>query len=566
MSSSGDFAVFINSKSAIVKSTQKSQVSIPFVANLSKHDPNKFIMLGVNQFGFTNSVYNIVEGYDTLQVCVTYDYSSNPLGGGNSRVIAVTSGPDQNMYELINIKIPHMNYNFIQFADYLTLTLGYEIVQQLFSYNTSYTYNDLFIGWGAKPLNTEDPVITPAASADMNLSKIVLSTPDLNHLTQFGCDKYTPFVMDPRDANGPTVQPGKMPKYSYLMNGVYLVTNADTVNLMKLLGFVTIDSIPKPIIPGTIDSVTKAYLNGYGTRIVSKALIPETIPPPGGYLPGNNTVIFGFPDPLHPNDRSKDVYSIDSTSTFDGLVVEIGLSLTVPTLVASMGATIPFLDPGKFINGALISTPSPYISSIQQAFFTATYSTAFTTQLTAVTPAAYSIMSNGMAICNGTDDYPADPISTWGNYITSYDVNTQIMTLAFDFAENGNGTNSIYRNSNSLALEIPQDGASYYIYGFNYHLSSSQVIIPLEAMTATLSGTNPSSLVEPYSASNFSGLDEIYLHCAQLHTQFMSSENQNPLAPNNTVAVIPVDSAYGTKGKDCTPTTPVLLRKTLIFI
>jgi hypothetical protein len=546
MSASSDFAVFINSKSAIVKSTQKSVVSIPFVANLSKHDPNKYISLSVNQFMFTNSMYNIVEGYDRLQVCITYEYNLAP--GGTNRVPRnndLVNDPEEfNLYELIDIKVPHMNYNFVQFADFLTETLGYEIVQQLFIYPTSYTYNDIFVGFGARPLNTEDPVVTPAAAADLKSSKIILSSPDLNHMTQFGCDKFTPFQMPARDINGPTVQPGKLPKYSYLISGIYLVANAETTPLMKLLGFVTIDSIPKPIIPGSIDA-SGSYLVGYGTPIYSKQINV-------GGAPSDNTVIFGVPDPLNPFNPDAAIYNIDASSSFVGLIVEIGNSLTVPTLASSItNDAIPYLDPGQFISGALISIPNPYIISIQQAYFTALYTAATPTILTNVTPNALSLITNGMAICNGTEGLAVpDPISSYGNYAVGYNAGTAELTLASDFTNFGPGGAGFaeYRRNGTNIIEVPVDGETYDIYGFVYHLSSTQEIIPSETMTATVSGKNPSSLVIPYSASNFSGLDEIYLRCDQLHTKFMSSDNALPLAPSNTIAVIPVDSAYGTKG------------------
>jgi hypothetical protein len=53
--------------------------------------------------------------------------------------------------------------------------------------------------------------------------------------------------------------------------------------------------------------------------------------------------------------------------------------------------------------------------------------------------------------------------------------------------------------------------------------------------------------LEPYLMTDLSGLDEVYVHCTQMRTTFLSSLNREPLAPSNVIAVIPVNVSFGSK-------------------
>jgi len=53
--------------------------------------------------------------------------------------------------------------------------------------------------------------------------------------------------------------------------------------------------------------------------------------------------------------------------------------------------------------------------------------------------------------------------------------------------------------------------------------------------------------VIPMEISDFTGLDDLYIHCPQLRTQFQSSVGRAPNAPNDVVAVIPVAVQFGQK-------------------
>ena len=51
----------------------------------------------------------------------------------------------------------------------------------------------------------------------------------------------------------------------------------------------------------------------------------------------------------------------------------------------------------------------------------------------------------------------------------------------------------------------------------------------------------------PQEVSDFTGLDDLYIHCAQLRTQYQSAIGRAPMAPNDVVAVIPINVAFGEK-------------------
>lgn len=64
-------------------------------------------------------------------------------------------------------------------------------------------------------------------------------------------------------------------------------------------------------------------------------------------------------------------------------------------------------------------------------------------------------------------------------------------------------------------------------------------------------GTSSASTVTatsvPFEVSDFTGLDDLYIHCPQLRTQYQSAIGKAPNAPNDVVAVIPINVAFGEK-------------------
>jgi hypothetical protein len=53
--------------------------------------------------------------------------------------------------------------------------------------------------------------------------------------------------------------------------------------------------------------------------------------------------------------------------------------------------------------------------------------------------------------------------------------------------------------------------------------------------------------VVPICISNLSGLDDLYIHCDQLRTHYLSGILKYPLAPSDVVAVIPINVPFGDK-------------------
>ena len=53
--------------------------------------------------------------------------------------------------------------------------------------------------------------------------------------------------------------------------------------------------------------------------------------------------------------------------------------------------------------------------------------------------------------------------------------------------------------------------------------------------------------ITPANISDLTGLDDVYIHCSQLRTQYMAGAKNNPLAPGDVIAVIPVNVPFGDK-------------------
>jgi hypothetical protein len=56
-----------------------------------------------------------------------------------------------------------------------------------------------------------------------------------------------------------------------------------------------------------------------------------------------------------------------------------------------------------------------------------------------------------------------------------------------------------------------------------------------------------STYLLPTLMTDLSGLDEVYVHCAQMRTSFLSSINRQPLTPSDVIAVIPINVSFGSK-------------------
>ena len=243
------FAVFVNSKSAVIKSSAKSQATIPFMGNIAYHDPYKVFKFTFVDMLFTNAFYNIRPGVETLKVVTTF-----APGRGFGL-------PGYNV--LPTITVPYGSYDFTSLATYLNPLLGS-------SQSVNITYSgftnavQVFQGFGAISVGTN--LSTNGCDTDFAKAKIVFSSPDMWNLKQFHTDINT--------------APDNTLAFSYVVSGVYLIYDSTTAGLMKVLGFIT-EETPPIAIPGT-------PFVGYGIEIFSKVKFPT------GVLPENNTTLYGI--------------------------------------------------------------------------------------------------------------------------------------------------------------------------------------------------------------------------------------------------------------------------------
>jgi len=323
------FAIFVNSKSAQLPSTEKSIVAIPFVSNLARHDPGKTFKFMLVDMLFTNAFYNVRPNVDTLKVIYTFAEGRGFLATQRS----------------ITVKIPNKFYDYDSLSSYLSLPgiMGFETTIAFTYTGNPTTNNNCFFGFGAMPADSLDTVITPACFPDTGAGKLILQSPDLNHLIQYHSDNSS--ILSNQFSNG----------CSNLYSGVYLQVDSETIGLMHMLGFIT-DNTVLTTLPG-------------GEKVIGYQIANKNLNSSGTAY--NNTTLFGYVQT-------------------DGTVV-----------------------------------------------------------------------------------WPTLPI--------------------------------------------------------------------------TSTSSNPSQTITPEIISDLSGLDEIYIHCQELRTQFMSSIGKGPLAPSDVIAVIPLNASYGQK-------------------
>ena len=286
------FAVFANSNQAIVRSTSKSIVSIPFKGNLAVHDPQKMLRVALSMVKYTNSVYNIELDRNTLQFAVQFAPGRGFLA------------TDPGMWQTWTVRVPPGAYDIVQLSNLLSEgrytydpqdrnafynRAGYEVNLQSFTYapvpatpNTNPNYAgwgtspgtpgqtttaNCFVGFGAMPSDETDPVQTKAALSIDNNSKLVFQSPDLAHMIQYKTDITSPCTnkLDPAGPAPYNVVSELTLDHSYVYKGVYLLFNTETAPLLKLLGFFNIESVPAPVIDGYRDNTNHVVpASGYG--------------------------------------------------------------------------------------------------------------------------------------------------------------------------------------------------------------------------------------------------------------------------------------------------------------
>ena len=280
------FAVFANSNQAVVKTTSKSVISIPFQSNLAVHDPQKLFKMALAMVKYTNSVYNIDESNNRLRFAVEF-------APGRGFTAGDLPQNTFHRWQTWDVRIPPGAYDIVELANLLSEgryiytpettnayanRAGYEVTLQPFSYaavdniagNTNpataaiTTNSNIFVGFGAVPADNTDPVLTKAALSIDNNSKLVFQSPDIGHLIQYNTDITTPCTN--RLAFGAPPDETTL-DYSFIYKGIYLLFNSQTAPMLKLLGFFNIDSVPAPTIPGYINGANVAeVVSGYGLR------------------------------------------------------------------------------------------------------------------------------------------------------------------------------------------------------------------------------------------------------------------------------------------------------------
>ena len=604
------FAVFINSAASVNKTTEKSSVQIPFTGNFASCDATKVLQVALSQFKFTNSLYNINDFNNTLKVAVEF---APGRGYGAGRV--------DKQWETWTLRIPVGTYNIDQMATILSLPgslypeaqgndvflnkVGYESISQQFAYAAqpgavpdypaTNTFADCFVGFGAIPADPTDPIITPGVVTVDNNSRTVFRSADLGHLIQYGTDITTPCTNILGIGEQPT---NASLDFSFVYKGVYLLFDAETAGLLKVLGYFNIERIPAPLIPGYRNSqgVLQPDARGYGFALEAKTVYePWPVYVNGVIVPtifDSNTMRYAFQNTTYYTFTSVTAYGsqkilqVPTFSTpigFSGYFpgVQIGqttvsmLALYTPALVptALIQWTVDEIVPGLYISGAGVGIPSPYITNrIEQETII------IATPVVGVMAAPYNtqncfyieknyyeannfglMVGSGLTLTASSPDYDfiADPVPNIpiqafpvnqqpaGLYILEMDaapvvIYPGILMSGYRFRCNGVvGPTTGYVADNG-----------YRAKSVTYTLNIAQTIANLDGdMTAwvatAVSLNDRTARLVPNLLTNLEGTGEIHIHCAQLRTQFYSSVNYQPLQPSDVIAVVPIDSAFG---------------------
>lgn len=512
------YGVFINSNQSSILSTEKSNVSIPFQGNLADHDPTKQVQIALTSMLFTNTIYNITEENNQMNVLIYY---------AAGRGMAASS-------EEIAVEIPVGFYNITQLSNYLSEpgVLGREIVQQLFKYGVIDSYVNIFTGFGAIPQDPNDPIVTKAAPTNNSNTKIVLQSPDLGHMLQFGTD----LISIPVNALD----------HSYIYAGIYVecdLTSTTFAPLLKMLGFFNIYTAPPP------DIVLSAQLNqvpvkkGYGMSFEYQPLKDESIT-----NAWDNTVIYTIKEI---NLLSGYTPAYEVPTAFNGIVyVNNSVVLTCAYELEPVSGTVIELNNGWFISGAGMSVPAPYIVGFQDwKGQLALTNGSSTFNIGATTSGNLSV---GMSIgsqYNANTLLPVDPVlAGFCDYATG--------TIPGPGIENDHCYYITFLDPGGLTGTLNQvwGGTSLgylFVLGTSYVVTTIQLSTPGGLVENMLQSPNSitglTGILPPSNVTNLAGVDEIHVHCAQLRTNNLTATNFQPLAPADVIAVIPVEVEFGFK-------------------
>lgn len=513
------YGVFINSNQSSYLTTQKSSVTIPFQANLADHDPSKAVQVSMTSFLFTNTIYNITEVNNELRVLTYYKAGRGLPASVEER----------------NIVIPIGFYNITQLSNYLSKSgiMGKELVQTLFRYNvnglTQESFVNIYEGFGAIPLDPNDPVETKAAPTNDSNTKIIFQSPDLAHMVQYGTDLTTPCT--------------NALKHSYIYEAIYVESPLNDTQfnpLLKMLGYFNINTAPAKVIPESVALDPTKPRFGYGMSFESFEASE------GVASPIDNTVYYRVKD----LEKIPQNMILQTPQAFHGIVlVNQSVILTCAYELDAVIGTVILLQNGFFVTGGGLSVPSPYVVGLQECEFGASFTLNSDIMQVLFIPTV-GVLTVGMAI--GVDYDPNTELPVDAGAAFKFDYATGITPPGLENSHCYYITEVIDPNHYRLNQVWNQVDFSFgQLYAFCYVLTSQQISTPgalVDNMLASpTSVSDIAGILTPSNVTNLSGVDEIHVHCAQLRTQNLSSTRFQPLAPADVIAVIPVEVEFGFK-------------------
>ena len=212
------FAIFINSKTAVIHTTEKSEVTIPFTANLASHDPLKIFKISIVDFLFSNVFYNVRLGVQTLKYLDVFAPGRN-FADYQTRVRTII--------------VPPGYYSYDTLTSYLDTCMGDTEVVTMTESGVDHTVN-IFNGFGSAYDGITSDDISSSEYSTIT-GKVFLQSPSLG-------DMWQPV----RNTDAVTTTGTNSGIYA----GKYLIVDDETYPLMHVLGYV-FDSKPAPAIPNT---------------------------------------------------------------------------------------------------------------------------------------------------------------------------------------------------------------------------------------------------------------------------------------------------------------------------
>lgn len=475
-------AIFVNSRSSIYSSTEKSKVTIPLAVPLKNNKTdNKLTTVELSSMLFMNSVNNIRPGVNTLKIMNTFDAGR---------------GYQATFYALDKITIPSQNYDLPTFVTFLEYYVGKALNVNFTTGMNTYT-DTVFYGFGT---TASADILDPTTSGVIYSStkiKAIFQSPDLYDLMQMNTDNITTYTGLGN---------------SQLYSGIYLVYDEETSGLMDLLGFDSNYVLPIP----------NSSNVGFGVVFKNRTLLPTT-----GLASKSNVTQFGYVNSL-----GVTVWPNDKAVITQGLITSVTTNFT-PQQVDSIGSLVVpaagdlLIYPGTsytFTTAPTISTP--VINLALQ--LTGTY-TLGATSFTNITWTG--VAPDIGCVITALSGYP---VFQAGTYITAFS------------GTSGANTMTISKGLTVAGTNINFGYTRYPIAG-----GASITALPLQnfyyVAISTAEDTANAGTLEPKTISDFSGLDEIYVHCPQLKTQSLVSLNKSVYYSADVIAVIPIAVEYGIK-------------------